>query len=73
MKWFYLLFITIMGYGSGSCNQNSTESASDDSTGNRVIPPASDNTQATNPSLADTAYPKKDTMKTRGDSIRANK
>jgi hypothetical protein len=73
MKWIYLLFIAIIGCGAGSCNHNSSGSASDDSTVNRVIPPASDNSQATNPSLADTAYPKKDTMITRGDSARSNK
>lgn len=73
MKRINLLFIILMGLGIASCNQNSSGSGTNDSTVNRVVPPASDNSQATNPSLADTAYPKKDTMVTKGDSSRLNK
>jgi hypothetical protein len=55
MKRFYLL-LTLATAFLISCNQHSTNSGTNDSTGDQVIPPASDNSRATNPSLADTAY-----------------
>jgi hypothetical protein len=73
MKSVYFLLIVLSGFGAGACNQPAGGSTTGDSAANRVIPPAPDNSQATNPSLADTAYPKKDTMVTRGDSARAKK
>jgi|GEM_PF-981281 hypothetical protein len=71
MKWINFLLMVLAGWGIASCHQNSSGSGTNDTTVNRVIPPSSDNTQADNPSLADTAYPKKDTMITKGDSSRS--
>lgn len=52
-----LLWITACGNNSGSGNQD-TGSGNRDSSSNVVTPP--DNSSATNPSMADTAYPRKD-------------
>jgi hypothetical protein len=71
MKRIYFLLIILAGWGITSCHQNSSASEANDTTINRVVPPPADNTQADNPSLADTAYPKKDTMITKGDSSRS--
>jgi hypothetical protein len=73
MKRINFLFIVLTGLELTSCNQNSSGSGTNDTTINQVVPPASDNSQATNPSVADTAFPKKDTMITKGDSSRLNK
>jgi hypothetical protein len=73
MKGINFLFIVLTGLGLASCIQNSSGSGTNDTTMNQVVPPASDNSQATNPSVADTAFPKKDTMITKGDSSRLNK
>ncbi|HEY4155787.1 MAG TPA: hypothetical protein VGM24_10180 [Puia sp.] len=73
MKWIIFSGLLLLGSAAISCNQNSTGSATGDTTVKRVVPPASDNSQATNPSLADTSYPKKDSMVTPGDSARSKK
>jgi hypothetical protein len=56
-----------------ACNNSGSTSTTKDTTGDRTLPPPADNSSATNPSLADTAYAPKDTMKTHGDSVRAGK
>ena len=57
----------------GACHQPAGGTGTTDTTKNRTLPPAVDNSQATNPSVADTAYPEKDTMITQGDSARSKK
>ena len=57
----------------GSCGGSDNKSTKTDTTGDKTLPPPADNSSATNPSLADTAYPSKDTMKTHGDSVRSKK
>ena len=74
MKQFKLFFLVLcLATYFGSCGNSGGSSESKDTTGSKIIPPPSDNSSATNPSLADTAYPSKDTMKTHGDSVRAGK
>ncbi|HVY76304.1 MAG TPA: hypothetical protein VG890_15855 [Puia sp.] len=61
------LFIALAGItalAATSCNGNSSGSRTEDTTVNRTIPPASDNTNATNPSIADTAYARPDSSRT---------
>ena len=53
-----------------ACSNSGSSSNTKDTTGDRTLPPPADNSSATNPSLADTAYGVKDTMKTHGDSLR---
>ncbi|HEY4155417.1 MAG TPA: hypothetical protein VGM24_08310, partial [Puia sp.] len=71
--WINFLFLVLIGFETASCKQNSTKSVTEDTTVNQAIPPPPDNSQATNPSLADTAYPKKDTMITKRDSSASRK
>lgn len=52
------LWITSCGNGTGTNGNQETGSGSTDSSSNVVTPP--DNSSATNPSMADTAYPRKD-------------
>jgi hypothetical protein len=73
MKWLYFLFIIIAGTGGGSCNHRAGGQTSSDSTANGIMPPSPDNSQATNPSVADTAYPKKDTTVNSKDSSHSKK
>lgn len=71
VKIFY--FVIIIATGFAACESSANKSKSADSTNSQPLPPPSENSNATNPSLADTAYPSKDTMVTHGDSIRAKK
>ena len=64
MKNIFLLFIAWVGFGIVSCNQRAENQGTADTTQNNIIPPKADNSQATNPSLADTAFAKKDSMNT---------
>lgn len=74
MKQIKLFFVGLcLATSFGACSNAGSKSESKDTTGSKIIPPPSDNSSATNPSLADTAYPSKDTMKTHGDSVRAGK
>lgn len=66
----FVLTLALMLLAAACTNEpNSAKSASDTDTLNRVTPPPSDNSHATNPSLADTVYHNKDSVKTK-DSIR---
>lgn len=74
MKIIKLFCIAIFGLISFmACENSGDKSNGTDSTKTQTLPPPSDNSSATNPSLADTAYPSKDTMITHGDSVRAKK
>jgi len=65
--------ILISFYAFGSCKSSNTNSTNSDSTNQRTLPKPPDNSDATNPSLADTSYSSKDTTVTHGDSVRKNK
>lgn len=53
-----VLWICSCGNDTGTHNNQETGSGNADSSSNVVTPP--DNSSATNPSMADTAYPRKD-------------
>jgi hypothetical protein len=57
-----ILAIALILFAAACANEgnNPKAAASDTDTLNRVTPPPSDNSHATNPSLADTVYHKKD-------------
>jgi hypothetical protein len=69
---FFLIAAIAVTLSVAACNssnpsgESSKGSTSRDSTG--VLPPPSDNSSATNPSLADTAYSKKDTSNMKKDT-----
>jgi hypothetical protein len=71
IKLFCLAVFVMIGFI--TCKSSGNKSTDTDSTKNQPLPPPSENSNATNPSLADTAYPSKDTMITHGDSVRAKK
>ena len=75
MKKIKLCFVALCFLaGVTACGNSGDAKQSDkDTTGDRTLPPPADNSSATNPSLADTAYHTKDTMKTHGDSLRTHK
>ena len=56
-----------------ACNSTTDSSSGSGADSSKVITAPVDNANATNPSAADTVYPKKDTMITKGDSIRKEK
>lgn len=58
----FLLYIVCIGFGFISCNPPASKSETGDSTVQQVIPSQADNSQATNPSLADTAFSNKDSV-----------
>ncbi|MEO6962717.1 MAG: hypothetical protein ABIY90_12150 [Puia sp.] len=55
----FLLYMLCIGFGFISCNPPASKSETGDSVVRQAIPPQADNSQATNPSLADTAFSKK--------------
>ncbi|MBS1600026.1 MAG: hypothetical protein JST75_17500 [Bacteroidetes bacterium] len=71
MKLFFIVVCVVIGFN--ACSNSNSTSKSSDTTGDRTLPPPADNSSATNPSLADTAYHFKDTVKTHGDSVRTQK
>ena len=56
------LLIFVLFYVFASCKNSVHSMTSSDSLSNQTIPPPSSNSDATNPSLADTAYSKRDTV-----------
>lgn len=64
--------ILISFYAFGACKNSNTNSTSSDSATERSLPKPPDNSDATNPSLADTSYSKKDTTVTHIDSAKKN-
>ncbi len=70
MKTFSKLVVIASILLAGACNAPSGAPSASDTDSTRITPAPVDNNNATNPSLADTSYPKKDTMETKADSIR---
>jgi len=71
VKLFCLATFVMIGFI--ACKNSGNKSKNADSASSLPLPPPSENSNATNPSLADTAYPTKDTMVTHGDSVRSKK
>lgn len=73
MKYLFIILAIWVGLGSTACNPPAPKTGTADSTADNVIPPKADNSQATNPSLADTAFAKKDSVYPGPDSGRSKK
>ena len=67
---FFLISASLFIFLLASCGNQASKESITDTSGSRVLPPPADNSNATNPSLADTAYPSKVSTRQLKDSVR---